>query len=100
VSAMFLFCLKMSGLLMRTMQFFFVVVGRPIIYGLALGDEGVEQVVWGLLTDTEVTLGLSGYKGINEIWGKGKLLWRRWRSQADVSGCVLDYGVAHLFVPM
>jgi len=71
------------------------------MYGLALGgEEGVEQVLRGLLADTEVTLGLSGYKGINEIWGKGKLLWRRWRSQADVSGCVLDYGVAHLFVPM
>jgi lactate 2-monooxygenase len=41
------------------------------MYGLALGgEEGVEQVLRGLLADTEVTLGLSGYKGIDEIWGK------------------------------
>jgi len=34
------------------------------------GEEGVEQVLRGLLADTEVTLGLSGYRGISEIWGK------------------------------
>jgi hypothetical protein len=45
--------------------------GRPIMYGLALGgEEGVEQVLRGLLADTEVTLGLSSYKGNNELWGK------------------------------
>jgi len=48
-----------------------VLVGRPIMYGLALGgEEGVEQVLRGLLADTEVTLGLCGYKCIDEIWGK------------------------------
>jgi isopentenyl diphosphate isomerase/L-lactate dehydrogenase-like FMN-dependent dehydrogenase len=66
---MVVFCLKNSGLLVRTM--FSVVVVWPIMYGLALGgEEGVEQVLRGLLADTEVTLGLSGYKRINEIWGK------------------------------
>ena len=55
----------------RVMAFILVVVGRPIMYGLALGGEaGVEEVLRGLLADTEVTLGLSGYKSIDEIWGK------------------------------
>jgi lactate 2-monooxygenase len=48
-----------------------VVVGRPVIYGLAIGGEqGVEEVLRGLLADTEITLGLSGYKDLDEIWGK------------------------------
>ena len=48
-----------------------IVVGRPIMYGLALGgEEGVEEVLRALLADTEITLGLSGYKSIDEIWGK------------------------------
>ena len=55
----------------RATAFVLVVVGRPIMYGLALGgSEGVEEVLRGLLADTEVTLGLSGYKRIDEIWGK------------------------------
>ena len=41
------------------------------MYGLAIGGEqGVEEVLLSLLADTEVTLGLSGYKSINEIWAK------------------------------
>jgi isopentenyl diphosphate isomerase/L-lactate dehydrogenase-like FMN-dependent dehydrogenase len=41
------------------------------MYGLALGGEqGVEEVLRALLADTEITLGLSGYKNIDEIWGK------------------------------
>jgi isopentenyl diphosphate isomerase/L-lactate dehydrogenase-like FMN-dependent dehydrogenase len=48
-----------------------VVVGRPIMYGLALGgEEGVEEVLRALLADTEITLGLCGYRNIDEIWGK------------------------------
>ncbi|KAH9960187.1 FMN-dependent alpha-hydroxy acid dehydrogenase [Russula dissimulans] len=48
-----------------------VLVGRPVMYGLALGGkQGVEEVLRGLLADTEITLGLSGYKSIDEIWGK------------------------------
>ena len=55
----------------RATAFILVVVGRPIMYGLALGgEEGVEEVLRGLLADTEITLGLSGYKSIDEIWGK------------------------------
>lgn len=41
------------------------------MYGLAIGGEqGVEEVLLALLGDTEVTLGLSGYKSIKEIWAK------------------------------
>jgi isopentenyl diphosphate isomerase/L-lactate dehydrogenase-like FMN-dependent dehydrogenase len=41
------------------------------MYGLALGgEEGVEEVLRAILADTEITLGLSGYKSIDEIWGK------------------------------
>ena len=41
------------------------------MYGLAIGGEqGVEEVLLSLLGDTEVTLGLSGYKSIKEIWAK------------------------------
>ena len=45
---------------------------------LALGgQEGVEQVLRGLLADSEVTSGLSGYRGIDEIrgnrWGATEL---------------------------
>ena len=55
----------------RATAFILVAVGRPIMYGLALGGEqGVEEVLRGLLADTEVTLGLIGYKSIDEIWGK------------------------------
>jgi len=55
----------------RATAFVLVVVGRPIMYGLALGgEEGVEEVLRGLLADTGVTLGLSVYKSIGEIWGK------------------------------
>ena len=41
------------------------------MYGLALGgEEGVEEVLRALLAETEITLGLSGYKNVDEIWGK------------------------------
>ncbi len=41
------------------------------MYGLALsGEQGVEEVLRALLADTEITLGLSGYKNLDEIWGK------------------------------
>ncbi|TFY71896.1 hypothetical protein EVG20_g1098, partial [Dentipellis fragilis] len=48
-----------------------VFVARPIMYGLSInGEQGVEEVLRGLLADTEITLGLSGYKNLDEIWGK------------------------------
>jgi isopentenyl diphosphate isomerase/L-lactate dehydrogenase-like FMN-dependent dehydrogenase len=41
------------------------------MYGLMLGGEqGVEEVLRSLLADTETALALSGYKSIDEIWGK------------------------------
>ena len=41
------------------------------MYGLAIaGQQGVEDVLRGLLADTEVTLGLAGYKSVAEIHGK------------------------------
>ena len=56
---------------MCTMRLFLVVVGRAIMYGFALGgEEGVEQVLWGLLADVGVTFGPSGYKGMDEILRK------------------------------
>ena len=46
-------------------------VGRPFMYGLAAGgQEGVEQVLKMILADTEITLGLSGYRSLDEIRGK------------------------------
>ena len=46
-------------------------VARPFMYGLAIaGQQGVEDVLRGLLADTEVTLGLAGYKSVAEIHGK------------------------------
>jgi len=48
-----------------------ILVGRSFMYGLAVGGEqGVEEVLRSLLAYTEVTLGLSGYKNIEEIWAK------------------------------
>ncbi|KAH8980567.1 FMN-dependent dehydrogenase-domain-containing protein [Lactarius akahatsu] len=48
-----------------------VLVGRPFMYGLAIaGEQGVEEVLRSILAETEITLGLSGYKSIKEIWAK------------------------------
>jgi isopentenyl diphosphate isomerase/L-lactate dehydrogenase-like FMN-dependent dehydrogenase len=41
------------------------------MYGLAIGGEqGVEQVLRSTLADLEITMGLSGYKSVEEIQGK------------------------------
>ena len=43
------------------------------MYGLAVGgQEGVEEVLMSTVSDLEVTLGLSGYKSIDEIRGKAE----------------------------
>jgi len=48
-------------------------VGRPYVYGLALGGaDGIKHVVKTILAELEVTMGLSGYKAIDEIQGKGE----------------------------
>ena len=45
-----------------------VCLGRPYVYGLALGGQvGVETVIRNLLADLELTLGLSGYKNLAEL---------------------------------
>lgn len=47
------------------------------MYGLCLGgEEGVVQQVRSILADLEITLGLSGYKSIEEIQGKREVLHR------------------------
>lgn len=46
-------------------------VARPYMYGLAAGgQQGVEQVLKSILADLEITLGLSGYKSLDEIQGQ------------------------------
>lgn len=43
------------------------------MYGLAVGgQEGVEEVLKCTISDLEVTLGLVGYKSIDEIRGKAE----------------------------
>ena len=62
----------------RYRSFIVFLVGRPYVYGLALGGaDGVKHVVKTILADLEVTMGLSGYKNIDEFRGKaGKVLAR------------------------
>ena len=41
------------------------------MYGLAFaGEKGVEEVLRSTLADLEVTMGLAGYKSIDELQGK------------------------------
>ena len=52
-----------------------LIVGRPFMYGLTLGgQDGVEEQIRVILSDFEVTLGLSGYKNISEIQGNRSAL--------------------------
>ena len=52
---------------------FVLAVARPFMYGLAVaGQDGVEQVLRGTLADLEVSLGLLGYKNLQEIQGQGE----------------------------
>jgi lactate 2-monooxygenase len=45
-----------------------ICVGRPYVYGLALaGEEGVYSVLRNLMSDFELTMGLTGCKNISEI---------------------------------
>jgi lactate 2-monooxygenase len=45
-----------------------VCVGRPYVYGLAVGGEqGVHEVMQNLMADFELTMGLAGCKNISEI---------------------------------
>lgn len=48
------------------------------MYGLAInGEQGVEEVLRGLLADTEITMGLSGYSTLKEIWAKKEQFMRK-----------------------
>jgi isopentenyl diphosphate isomerase/L-lactate dehydrogenase-like FMN-dependent dehydrogenase len=45
-----------------------VLVGRPLAYGLAhAGEAGVRHVLRCLLADLDLTVGLSGYRGVAEL---------------------------------
>jgi len=50
-----------------------VLIGRPYVYGLAMGgEEGVKHVLNCLLADTDSSLANLGKKGVGEI-GRGDL---------------------------
>lgn len=50
-----------------------VLLGRPYMYGLALGGaDGVQHVIKSILAELEITMGLSGYKSVSEIQGKAE----------------------------
>lgn len=50
-----------------------ILLGRPYVYGLALGGaDGVKHVIKSILAELEVTMGLSGYKSVDEIQGKAE----------------------------
>lgn len=45
-----------------------VCVGRPYVYGLALGGErGVREVIQNLVSDFDLTMGLAGCRSVDEI---------------------------------
>ena len=45
-----------------------VCIGRPFVYGLALGGgQGVKEVIYNLWADLELTMGLAGCRNIGEI---------------------------------
>jgi lactate 2-monooxygenase len=45
-----------------------VLVGRPYVYGLAVGGEvGVREVLRNLVADFDVTMGLAGYSSVEQI---------------------------------
>ena len=45
-----------------------VCIGRPYVYGLAIGgQDGVAEVLKNLLTDFDLTMGLAGCKSVSEI---------------------------------
>ncbi|KZT28715.1 oxidoreductase [Neolentinus lepideus HHB14362 ss-1] len=48
-----------------------VLIGRLFMYSLAIaGEAGVEQILRSLLADTEITMGLAGFKELSEFQGK------------------------------
>lgn len=56
----------------------YAIVARLFMYGLAINSEqGVDEVLRGLLADTEITMGLSGYSNLKEIWAKKEKFMRK-----------------------
>ena len=50
-----------------------VSIGRPYVYGLALGgSDGVEAVLRSLLGELDVTMGLSGYNTVDALRGSAR----------------------------
>ena len=50
-----------------------VLLGRPYVYGLALGGaDGVREVIRNLIADFDLTMGLSGCRGLSDA-GRGML---------------------------
>ncbi|OAX37583.1 FMN-dependent alpha-hydroxy acid dehydrogenase [Rhizopogon vinicolor AM-OR11-026] len=48
-----------------------VLLARPFMYGLAIaGQPGVEQILMQTVADLHVTMGLCGYKDVNDMIGK------------------------------
>lgn len=47
-----------------------ILVARPYLYGLMIGgQDGVEEVIKNTLADLEISMGLVGFTGIDEIIG-------------------------------
>lgn len=45
-----------------------VLVGRPLMYGLAVGgQQGVEKVLQHMIADLDITLGLVGERSVREL---------------------------------
>ena len=52
-----------------------ICIGRPYVYGLSVaGEAGVKEVLQNMLTDFELTMGLSGCKNVSEISRENILL--------------------------
>lgn len=46
-------------------------MGRPFLYGLMIaGQEGVEQILKQTMADLHISLGLSGWKELDNIRGR------------------------------
>jgi lactate 2-monooxygenase len=54
-----------------------VLIGRPYIYGLAIGGfEGVQHVIRTFLGDLEVTMHQAGVKSVRDLIGNRHFLYR------------------------
>ena len=57
-----------------------VCLGRPYVYGLALGgEEGVRAVIRNLIADFDLTMGLAGCRSVGEITSETLARQRAWQ---------------------